>query len=50
MKMQNPSLYRKAEEMTGGKSESELKEIASNLAKERGIDLSRFASQFGIKL
>ena len=36
--------------MTNGKNEGQMKEMAMNIAKERGIDLSQFASQFGIKL
>jgi hypothetical protein len=43
-------LYQKVQEMTAGKNESELKEVASNIAKERGINLSQFASQFGLKI
>lgn len=50
MKMNNPSLYKKVEQMTNGKNENELKEIATNLASERGLNLNQFASQFGIKL
>lgn len=50
MKEQNPQAYRKAVEMTNGKNESEMRETAMNLAKEQGIDLSKFASRFGIKL
>lgn len=38
------------QEMTSGKSESDMKETCMNLAKERGIDLKAFASNFGIKL
>ncbi len=36
--------------MIQGKSEAQLKEVANNIAKERGIDLETFANQFGIKL
>ena len=36
--------------MTNGKSETELKQTAMNLAKEKGIDINKFASQFGITL
>lgn len=49
-KAENPQLYEKAEGMVEGKSEAELKRTAMNLAKERGIDLKKFASQFGIKI
>jgi len=37
-------------EMTNGKSEADLRNTAMNLAKEKGIDLKSFASNFGIKL
>ena len=42
--------YQKMQEMVGGKSETDMKQTAMNLAKERGIDLGKFAGQFGIKL
>ena len=50
MQRQNPELYNKVQQMTNGKNENQLKELANNIAKERGIDLNNFASQFGIKL
>ena len=50
MKNQNPKLFQKVQEMISGKNENQLKELANNIAKERGIDLNNFASQFGIKL
>ena len=50
MKNQNPKLFQTVQEMTRGKNENQLKELANNIAKERGIDLNNFASQFGIKL
>lgn len=50
MMKQNPQAYQKAMEMTNGKSEADLRNTAMNLAKERGIDLKSFASNFGIKL
>lgn len=43
-------MYQQIQSITGGKSEAELKTMAQNIAKERGIDLSKFAGQFGIKL
>lgn len=36
--------------MISGKNEAQQKEIAENIAKERGIDLKSFASNFGIKI
>ena len=50
MQKQNPELYQKAQEMINGKNETQLKELANNLAQQKGINLSQFASQFGIKL
>lgn len=50
MQKQNPQAFQKMQEMTSGKSENDLKQTAMNLAKERGIDLNKFASQFGIQI
>lgn len=50
MQKQNPQAFQKMQEMTSGKSEADLKKTCMNLAKERGIDLNKFASQFGIQL
>lgn len=50
MRQTNPELYNKGMQMIQGKSDAELKEMMQNLAKERGIDLNDFASQFGIRL
>lgn len=50
MAQQNPQAFQKMKEMTDGKSEADMKQIAMNLAKQRGVDINKFASQFGIKL
>lgn len=50
MQKQNPQLFNKVQEMMQGKNENQIREMANNIAKERGIDLNQFASQFGIKL
>ena len=50
MMKQNPQAYQRMQEMINGKSETEMKQTALNLAKEQGIDISSFAKQFGIKL
>ena len=50
MMKQNPQAYQRAMEMTNGKSESEMKNTAMNLAREQGIDLKSFAGTFGINL
>jgi len=50
MMKQNPQAYQKMQEMVSGKSEGDLRQTAMNLAKERGIDIKQFASQFGIQI
>ena len=50
MMKQNPQAFQKMQEMTSGKSDSEMKQTAMNLAKQQGIDLKSFASNFGINL
>lgn len=47
---QNPQAFQRMREMTDGKSEGDMKEICLNLAKQRGVDIGQFASQFGIML
>lgn len=41
----NP-LFNRAQQMAQGKSEQELKQIASNLCQQRGIDLEQAFNQF----
>ena len=43
-------MFNQVQQMIQGKNETQLKEMAQNIAKERGIDLNSFANQFGIKL
>lgn len=43
-------MFQQVQQMVSGKNEEQLKEMAQNIAKERGIDLNQFASQFGIKM
>ena len=50
MMKQNPQAFQKMQEMVGGKSEADMRQTAMNLASERGIDLKKFAGQFGIKI
>ena len=49
-KSQNPQMFNQVQKMVNGKNDEQLKEMAQNIAKERGIDLNQFAGQFGIKL
>lgn len=39
-----------AKSLIGGKSEDQLRQIAMNMAKQRGIDLNGLAQQIGINL
>ena len=41
----NP-LFQRAQQMAQGKSEEELKQIANNLCKQRGIDINEAYAQF----
>ena len=50
MQKQNPQKYNQIAEMLKGKDESQIRQMAQNIAKERGIDLNQFASQFNITL
>ena len=43
-------MYQQVKNMVSGKSETELREMAINIAKERGIDLNGFAQSLGVKL
>ena len=43
-------MFQQVQQMIQGKSETQLKQMAQNIAQERGIDLNSFANQFGIKL
>lgn len=47
---QNPQMYQQVQQMVSGKSDNQLKEMAQNIANERGINLQQFASRFGITL
>lgn len=50
MMKQNPQAYQKWQEITGGKTEGDLRQTAMNMAKEQGVDLKQLANKFGIKL
>lgn len=42
----NNPLFQRAQQMTNGKSESEIKQIAQNLCKQRGINIDEAYKQF----
>lgn len=44
--VRNNPLYKRAEQMAQGKSEEELKQVAVNLCKQRGIDINAAYRQF----
>lgn len=44
--LRNNPLFQRAQQMAQGKSEEELKQIASNLCKQRGIDMEQAYKQF----
>lgn len=50
MRQANPELYSRTMSLIQGKSEAQLKEMAENMAKDRGINLADLAKQFGINL
>ena len=39
-----------ARQLIGGKNENQLREIAMNMARQRGVDLNQIARQWGVKL
>lgn len=41
---------KQAKQIIGGKNEDQLREIAINMAKQRGVDLNNLAQQMGINL
>lgn len=43
---QNNPLFARAQQMANGKSEDEIKMIAMNICKEKGIDIEQMMQQF----
>ena len=41
---------KQARQIISGKSENQLREIATNMAKQRGVDLNALAQQMGVKI
>ena len=39
-----------AKQLIGGKNESQLREIAMNMARQRGVDLNALAQQMGVQI
>lgn len=50
MQQKDPQKFEQIRKMIDGKSDGQLKEMAENIARERGIDLGQLASQLGLKL
>ena len=46
----NPQMFRQVQGMISGKSEEQLKQMAQNIASDRGVDLNSFASNMGLNL
>ena len=44
--LKNNPLFQRAMQMAQGKSEDELRQIANNLCKQRGIDIDEACKQF----
>lgn len=45
----NPQMHQ-ALNIIGGKNPAQLRQVAMNMARERGIDLEQMASQMGLRL
>lgn len=41
---------RQARQIISGKNENQLRDIAMNMAKQRGVDLNALAQQLGVKI
>jgi hypothetical protein len=41
---------RQARQMISGKNENQLRDIAMNMAKQRGVDLNALAQQMGVQI
>ena len=46
---QNPA-FRQAMQMMNGKTPEQIRDMAFNMAKQRGVDLNQMAKQWGINL
>ena len=50
MQQRNPQLYSQIQQMTYGKTDEQLRQMAYNIARDRGIDLNVLAAQMGVKI
>ena len=50
MQNSNPALFNRVMQMMNGKTQQQMRETVLNVAHERGIDINKFASQYGFKI
>ena len=50
MQKRDPQKFQQIQQMVSGKSYEQLRQMAENIASDRGIDLNSFAAIFGGKL
>lgn len=50
MQNSNPALFNRVMQMMNGKTQQQMQEVVLNVARERGIDINKFASQYGLKI
>ena len=50
MQNSNPALFNRVMQMMNGKTQQQMQEVVLNVARERGIDINKFASQYGFKI
>ena len=50
MQNRNPALFNRVMQMMNGKTQQQMRETVLNVARERGIDINKFASQYGFKI
>ncbi len=50
MQNSNPALFNRVMQMMSGKTQQQMQEVVLNVARERGIDINKFASQYGFKI
>ena len=50
MQNSNPALFNRVMQIMNGKTQQQMQEVVLNVARERGIDINKFASQYGFKI